>query len=113
MSVLGWFTDTNRNTKIKVLPPRVFKSKISRYAVQLIDIRTPQEYNLGHIENAKNINFFSRNFKPEFDQMDRVKPLYLYCRSGSRSRKAAHVLARMGFEEIYDLEGGFLRWDNK
>lgn len=110
MSMFGWFPDTTR--KIRILSPQVFKSKISNSTVQLVDIRSPQEFKLGHIKNAKNINFFSRNFKDEIDQLDRMKPLYIYCRSGSRSRKAAYVLERMGFEEIYDLQGGILRWYN-
>ena len=113
MSIFNWFSEnSNFNDNIKVLPPLVFRSKISSSGVQLVDIRTPQEFNMGHIEKAKNINFFSKDFKLEIEKMDRMKPLYLYCRSGSRSRQAANVLLRMGFEEIYDLEGGLLRWEN-
>lgn len=113
MSIFNFFSENNNSSDtITVLPPDVFKSKISSSSVQLVDIRTPQEFNMGHIDKAKNINFFSRKFKLEFEQMDRMKPLYLYCRSGSRSRQAAHVLVRMGFEVIYDLEGGLLRWDH-
>ena len=50
---------------------------------------------------------FSKSY---FEKLDMSKPVYIYCRSGARSRKAAHKLADMGFKEIYDLQGGYSKW---
>jgi rhodanese-related sulfurtransferase len=45
-----------------------------------------------------------------FKKLNPSKPVYLYCRSGNRSGKAANLLAKMGFTEIYDLKGGYMSW---
>lgn len=102
-----------QNDAIKVLDTQTFKDSISSKKVQLIDVRTPDEYNSGHIKDAKNIDFYSGKFNTEFDKLDKEKPVYIYCRSGSRSRQSANKLIAMGFKEIYDLRGGFIAWPNK
>ncbi|WP_291867883.1 rhodanese-like domain-containing protein [Maribacter sp.] len=96
---------------IEVLNKNSFSSAISGKKVQLIDVRTPNEFGGGHIKKAVNVDFFRPgNFKAYFEKLDKSKPLYIYCRSGARSQKAAHKLADMGFEKIYDLQGGYSRW---
>ncbi|WP_298502464.1 rhodanese-like domain-containing protein [uncultured Maribacter sp.] len=96
---------------IKVLNKSAFSSAISNKKVQLIDVRTPNEFTNGHIGNAVNVDFFkSDTFVSYFEKLDISKPVYLYCRSGARSRKAAHKLVDMGFKEIYDLQGGYSKW---
>ena len=105
------FGDRKQSAHVNVLTPEEFESHISKKNAQLIDVRTPREFNMGHIRNAININFFSRSFFLDMDRMDKTKPLYLYCRSGSRSSKAAYKLAARGFKEIYDLQGGILKWN--
>jgi rhodanese-related sulfurtransferase len=88
-----------------------FKEAIFNKDVQLIDVRTPGEYEEGHIANAVNIDFYQEeSFVDTFSKMDKSKPVYLYCRSGKRSRNAAQKLADMGFSKIYDLEGGYMAW---
>ncbi|WP_308993325.1 rhodanese-like domain-containing protein [Mariniflexile litorale] len=101
-----------QNSNIKVLPPEAFKKQITSNSVQLIDVRTVNEFKSGHIKDAKNIDFFSSNFNTQLEELNKEKPIYLYCRSGNRSNKAANQLAKMGFTEIYDLKGGFLNWKN-
>lgn len=96
--------------QIKLLSPEEFKSQITNKKVQLIDVRTAREFGAGHIKGAKNIDFYSGKFKSEFQKLKKDKPLYIYCRTGSRSRHAAHKLVDMGFTEIYDLKGGIVRW---
>ena len=62
-----------------------FKNKVlSDYNV-IIDVRTPLEYNSGHIKDAKNIDLYSDDFNTEFDKLDKSKPVYVYCRSGGPS----------------------------
>ena len=89
-----------------------FKAKIEGKPFQLIDVRTPEEYNEGHIASAKNINFYDTNFLKLLEKLDKSKPVFLYCKSGGRSGKASARLRDAGFKSIYDLKGGFVAWQN-
>ncbi|MGA9269101.1 MAG: rhodanese-like domain-containing protein [Lutimonas sp.] len=79
--------------------------------VVLIDVRTPREFEQGHLENSVNINIADKSFKEEVEKLDRSQPVYVYCKVGGRSAKAAGILKEMGFEEVYDLEGGIRNWE--
>lgn len=81
--------------------------------VQLIDVRTMLEIKQGHIPKAKFNNFFSANFRKNIAKLNRSAPVFVYCRSGSRSGKASRILKKAGFDEVYDLAGGFIRWQAK
>lgn len=104
-------SNTQQFSVIKVLSSNEFKSKIENKKVQLIDVRTPREFKSGHIKGAKNIDAFSAYFNTEFNKLSRDKAVYVYCRSGSRSRQSAKRLAKMGFTEVYDLKGGILGYN--
>lgn len=98
--------------QIKILNPHEFKQAITRHTVQLVDVRTAREFTAGHIANAVNIDLHQKQrFLERFAKMDKNKPIYLYCRSGARSQQAARMLVGMGFGKIYDLRGGYLRWN--
>ncbi|MBJ7881411.1 rhodanese-like domain-containing protein [Gelidibacter salicanalis] len=99
------------NAQSEVLTATEYKEVISNKQVQLVDVRTPEEFEAGHIENAVNIDFFRDDFKTAFTTMDKDQPIYIYCKSGNRSGKAAKILSELGFEEIYDLEGGFSNYN--
>lgn len=73
----------------------------------LIDVRTPEEYQEGAIPKAKNIDFYGDNFKNEMMQLDKQRPVMVYCKSGGRSGKTAKLLSQLGFGEVYDLRGGY------
>ncbi len=79
--------------------------------IQLIDCRTPKEFNEGHLKGAKIINYYDSDFLNEMSKLDKDKVLYIYCRSGNRSGKAAKKLETLGFTKIYDLKGGILNWE--
>lgn len=100
-------TQAQQTEHITVLETATFKDSIVQKKVQLVDVRTPEEYNAGHIDDAVNIDFFSEDFAEDFDKLDKDQPIYIYCKSGNRSGKAAKKLSEMGFETIYDLKGGF------
>ena len=98
---------------VVLLSPTDFKNQIENTEIQLIDVRTPEEFKENHIENALNIDFYSEDFENEFNKLDKKKPVYLYCRSGYRSNQSALKLAQLGFIEIYDLEGGILNYNKE
>jgi len=77
---------------------------------QIIDVRTSGEFTQGHIKYAKNMDISSNNFQQNAIKLDKNKPLFVYCLSGSRSAYATNVLSSMGFKEIYNLAGGMMRW---
>ncbi len=110
MSLLSMFFGTDQSSAVKVLSVAEYKAQIESGKVQLIDVRTPNEYISGHIKNAKNIDFFAPSFESQFQKLNKEKPVYIYCRSGARSKKASNKLVAMGFTEIYDLKGGYLNW---
>ena len=103
--------DTDTPGTFEILDPETYEKAIEKGNVQLVDVRTPREFKGGHLGQAVNIDFFrTGSFRLEMEKLDKTKPLYLYCRSGQRSQKAARKLLKWGFTEVYDLEGGILNW---
>ena len=98
---------------IKILDVQTFKDSVIGKEVQLIDVRTPAEYEAGYIDDAKNIDFFAANFQDEFNKLNKEEPVYIYCKSGNRSGQSAAKLKDMGFKEIYDLQGGILNYNKE
>jgi rhodanese-related sulfurtransferase len=93
-----------------MLEPQEFQEFVSANEVLLVDVRTPKEFNSGHIKNAININFLSTEFDEEIQKLDTTKTLVIYCRSGNRSNKSTSKFVQVGFDNLYDLKGGVLNW---
>ena len=102
---------SQKDEAITVLNASNFKAAISAKKVQLIDVRTPNEFKSGHIKGAKNIDAFSANFNAQLEKLDKSKAVYVYCRSGARSRQSTKKLSALGFTEIYDLKNGILGYN--
>lgn len=78
--------------------------------IQLIDVRTPEEYKDGYIKDAININFKDDDFIDQVSKLDKDKPIYVYCMVGGRSGQSAAQLKEAGFKKVYDFKGGFKQW---
>lgn len=78
---------------------------------QLIDVREQKEYEGGHILGARNIPM--SQLKMRMKEIRPDKPVYLYCQSGMRSGRAAQMLYRKGYRQLYHLQGGFKKWTGK
>ncbi len=77
----------------------------------ILDVRTPDEISEGYIANMKPIDFFEGQlFLEEISKLDKTKNYYIYCRSGNRSGQACDIMEQLGFENTYNLEGGFMNW---
>ena len=88
-----------------------FEKKLSEDgSVQLVDVRTADEFKAGHLVAAVPIDWFSKSFLDEaLNTLDKERPVLVYCRSGRRSAAAAAKLSKAGFK-VYNLEGGYLAW---
>lgn len=78
--------------------------------VTLLDVRTQAEWNSGVIEGAVLINVFDSDFNKKIGDLDKSKPVYVYCKSGGRSSRAANSLSSNGFTNVYNLIGGITAW---
>jgi thioredoxin len=94
------------------LSPQEFEKLITAPNVQLVDVRTPEEFSEQHIKGALNINIRAGNFESEMLRLNKENPVYFYCLSGGRSAKAVQWAAANGFKEVYHLDGGILQWNN-
>lgn len=122
ISAFGCTASTQPNTtseegqkaKYEVLSIADFKAKLAaNNDIQLLDVRTSDECAGGIIEGANTLDYFNESFKDELAKLDKTEPLMLYCRSGNRSGKASKIAIDLGFQEIYDLEGGYNAWSNQ
>jgi rhodanese-related sulfurtransferase len=94
----------HKQSNVQVLSSIEFLVAVIDKAVQLVDVRTQREYDSEHIKGAMNIDWFQPfKFKMAIKNFDKQQPIYIYCRTGNRSQKAAKKLAEMGFTQIYDL----------
>ena len=97
---------------VKTIEPAAFAEKIAATPnAQILDVRTPEEYVSGHIDNATNVNWNGTDFVAKAAALDKTKPVFVYCKSGGRSKQAAAKLEELGFSTIYELQGGMLKWD--
>jgi rhodanese-related sulfurtransferase len=77
----------------------------------VLDVRTPNEVAEGIIPNAIHIDIFKgQGFIDEIKQLDKTKTYFVYCKSGGRSGQACAVMNQLGFENAYNLLGGFSQW---
>lgn len=97
---------------IKLVTAAEMKSIIELEDVQLIDVRSPREFEKSRISNAQNIDFNSPTFDDDVSRLDKSKPVVLYCKGGGRSAKCAKKLQAAGFKKIYDLQGGISKWEH-
>ncbi len=79
----------------------------------IIDVRTPEEFSKGHLENAQNINWNNDDFEEKISSYKKDTPLFVYCMSGGRSASAAEKLRSLGYSKVYELDGGILSWRNE
>jgi len=77
---------------------------------QLIDVRTPGEFAGGHLNNAQNYDWNGNDFSSQIKNLDKQKPVFVYCLSGGRSASAASNLRNEGFKIVYEMNGGMMKW---
>lgn len=88
----------------------IIAGKGSNRDVVILDVCKQKEFRTAHLENAININYFSRSFKSNLSTLDRDKTYLVYCKIGGRSKLAQRTMKNLGFRKVYNLIGGTLRW---
>lgn len=78
---------------------------------QILDVRTPAEFSSDHIDKSVNVDWLGDSFVAGTEKLDKTKPVFVYCKSGGRSQSAVAKLEELGFTNVYQLQGGILKWD--
>ncbi len=113
VAFLGCTQTTNSNNKgsINQVSPIEFNKQIETNEGIVLDVRTENEFKSGHIKNAIQLNYYAINFKKELLLLSNDKPIYVYCHSGARSKRTCEILNNNGYQNIYNLTYGLLKWD--
>ncbi|MFY0690039.1 MAG: rhodanese-like domain-containing protein [Cyclobacteriaceae bacterium] len=111
--VLFSCSSTTNQQGPQVLESDQFELQMKNEGVQLIDVRTPNEYNQGHLPNAILLDYSGGQLQKSLDKLDKDKPVMVYCAVGGRSGRAAKLLSESGFKVVYDLQGGIRDWTSQ
>ena len=100
--------------KAEMLKAPAFKAMIEDNPdVQIVDVRTPDEFLTGHIKGAYSVDILEEDFKERLAEFDKTKPIAVYCLVGQRSYEAYRLLVEMKFREVYHLEAGTVAWQRE
>lgn len=97
---------------VTLVSPQQAADEIAAGDVEVIDVRTPEEYAEGHLEGATLIDFYAADFAAQLDRLDPAQSYVVYCRSGNRSGQATALMAAKGFADVLDVDGGVLAWES-
>lgn len=111
-ALCGSFCANGQDTAAgKTVSQNKFQRLIKKKNTVLLDVRTIEEYKAGHIPNSAQIDVLKKDeFKTNLNGLDKNKTYLVYCRSGKRSKEAMRIMKELGFNRLYDLEGGFSKW---
>lgn len=96
--------------RIERISQEQFKEKLEKGEYIVFDVRTVEEYEEGHIEGAKSLNFLGKSFDATIEKLPKNYKYLIYCQSGGRSAKALEKMKEAGFIHVLELEGGYSQW---
>ncbi len=99
----------NPESKIQIITPEEYSRLEQLGDVQLIDVRSVESFQELHIKGAQNLVFDSE-FSSNLNQLDKTKPVAVYCKTGGLSKRCVEILKDSGFVKLYDLKGGLAKW---
>ena len=104
-------------TIIKKLAPKEALELIQKNSKNpgfvILDVRTPEEFESGHIERAININYHTDTFVEDLNKLDKNKTYLVYCRTGRRSGDTVDIMTKQGFKELYRTDGDIVKWKSE
>ena len=102
-------TDAQKSSTTEYTPQQ-FAATADKDKFILLDVRTPDEWNAGHLKDAVHFDWYADDFKERVAKLDKSKPVLVYCAAGGRSGKAQDVMQDLGFKRVVNLEGGYNAW---
>ncbi|WP_316820312.1 thioredoxin domain-containing protein [Pedobacter gandavensis] len=110
--IFGFSAAVHAQSNGKTILPLEFQNHLKTNKEALIlDVRTPEEFKGGHLDQAKNLNIYDATFKEQISKLDKTQPVYVYCKAGGRSANAMKQMQELGFANVYELKGGIMAWE--
>ncbi len=106
LSIISCMPKASENSK-NITVTEAYALIESNSDIQIIDVRTPDEWSNGIIENAIKINIKDSDFATKLAELDKDSPTLVYCKSGGRSARATVIMEELGFRELYNMLGGY------
>ena len=79
----------------------------------ILDIRTPGEFQSGHLARSIPIDFYSQTFAQQLNRLDKTKTYLVYCRTGNRSTKSLELFKQLKFQKVYHMASGIRAWKSE
>lgn len=83
---------------------------IAEGRVVIVDVRTREEFSEGHLKEAQNLDILEPDFEARLGKLDKSKPVLVHCQAGGRSTRSLSLFEKLGFKEVYHLDGGYGGW---
>jgi rhodanese-related sulfurtransferase len=93
------------------LSPQIFREQMGLEGIQLLDVRTREEFEKGHLVGARNLDYLGDGFLDELEALPHDHTYLVYCRTGRRSVRTCTLMRNAGFRKVYHLDGGLLAWE--
>lgn len=105
VALLGWAADQAKHVDAEQAAKLIQEGKVA-----VLDVRTADEFKEGHVDGAANIDILEPGFADKLAKLDKSKPLLVHCQAGGRSTRALPTLEKLGFQQVYHLDGGMNDW---
>ncbi|QIP16470.1 rhodanese-like domain-containing protein [Spirosoma aureum] len=106
INIAAWAQDAPKNLNAQQAAQLLQTDK----GIVVLDVRTPAEFQGGHLKNAVNIDYKAADFEQQLAKLDHSKPYLVHCAVGGRSTKTLPVLQKLGFQNVRHLDGGIQAW---
>ena len=108
----GTSTATEADQDIRLVPPAAALQVIDDRPADLVvlDIRTPEEFAGPRLPDAVNVDFYAADFADQLAELDPSATYVVYCRSGNRTSQTIPLMRDLGFESVYEVDGGIVSW---
>lgn len=110
VAVGGLTACSNGSDAVTDVNPKAAAEVLQESGTTVIDVRTSAEYASGHLPGAVNIDAEAATFEDQVEQLPKDAQYLVYCHSGNRSGVATDEMAKLGFTDVYDLQGGIVAW---
>lgn len=111
ISIAPFLPVSAQTTDFKQVNPAQFEQLIKKPGGVLLDVRTQNEFKNGHIAHSGQLNYYALDFRKKLLMLPKDEPIYLYCNTGWRSGKAAKILTKNGYKNVFNLEHGIMDWE--